>query len=127
MIQRLSKFDPLPGVTVLVVRDHPEVLARAGITEAAESGLDQHVLQLKRRTEGNGVSQPVPQGGDTPGVHEAHLEPLLDQTGKISAITRRLSPYVSGWSTSPLPTNSTIFSNMRSGSEENGTGTARRQ
>ena len=80
MSQRLSHCDPLPWVTVLAVRDQPVVLAKAGIAEPAESDLDQHVLQLKRRTVGNGVSQPVPQGGDTPGVQEAHLEPLLDQS-----------------------------------------------
>ena len=80
VIQCLSKFDPLPGVTVLVVQDHPEVHASAGVAEAAESDLDQLVLQLKRRTEGNGESQPIPKGGDTPGVHETHLEPVLDQS-----------------------------------------------
>ena len=54
--------------------------ASAGVAKAAEPGLDQPELQLKRRTEGNGESQPIPKGGDTPGVHEAHLEPVLDQS-----------------------------------------------
>ena len=67
-------------MTVLVVRDHPEGFASPSVTYAAEPGPDQLELQVKRRTEGKGESQPLPKGGDTPGVHEAHLEPVLDQS-----------------------------------------------
>ena len=82
MIQRLTKAEPLPGVTILVVLGHPEGTISPRVTNAAKPGLDQLELVADRGkggTEGKDHSQPIPQMVDALGMHETQFKPSLDQ------------------------------------------------
>ena len=90
MGQRLSYCNPLRWVLIQAVRGQSVLFAEAGIAEPTQPDLDQHVLQLKRRTVWNGPGQSISQGGDAPAVQVAQSKPLLDQLDQILTAGKNL-------------------------------------